>query len=182
VSRAIAVTLLLAVLTGCRSAPEPDPDAPQVAAPAPVTWGAENPAGPGDAADPADPRHRGAAVADLAVKLLGTPYRFGGATREGFDCSGLVFFAHRELGLTVPRTSRDQAAQAREVSEGELERGDLVFFRIGKRFVDHVGIYVGDRRFVHAPRSGRPVTLGSLDDPYYAEHFFGGGRFWTPLD
>jgi cell wall-associated NlpC family hydrolase len=172
--------LLLLALGGCRSAPEPIPDPPQVPAPPPVTWGAENPAGRIDAesAGAMAPRDRGEALAQLAVKLLGSPYRFGGATPSGFDCSGLVFYAHRELGLAVPRTSRDQAREADEIPARKLERGDLVFFRIGKRHVDHVGIYIGDRLFIHAPRSGRPVTLQSLDDEYYEKHFFGAGRFW----
>jgi murein DD-endopeptidase len=175
----LALLPLLFLLGGCRGAPPPIPDPPPVHAPAPITWGAENPAGAIDTETAAaNPRHRGEALAQLAVKLLGAPYRFGGATPAGFDCSGLVFYAHRELGLTVPRTSRDQARVAEEISQRKLERGDLVFFRIGKRHVDHVGIYIGDRLFIHAPRSGRPVTLQSLDDEYYEKHFSGAGRFW----
>lgn len=110
--------------------------------------------------------------------MRGVPYRFGGATTEGFDCSGLVFFTHRRFGLNVPRTSRAQAEQAERVKRRKLEPGDLVFFRIGSRHVNHVGIYIGDDRFVHAPRNGRPVSVDSLDDAYYDKHFEAAGRFW----
>ena len=115
------------------------------------------------------------------MRLRGTRYRYGGATPAGFDCSGLVFFTHRELGLTVPRTSRDQADEAENVKPRKLRRGDLVFFRIGSRRVNHVGIYIGKHQFVHAPGAGKPVTVNSLDDDFYAETFVAAGRFWDRL-
>ncbi len=172
-NRPLALLLATFSIAGCSSAPEPRTDTPpQIGAPSPVEWsGARND-------QPA--RGIGDQLADFALRLLGTPYRFGGATRAGFDCSGLVFYTHQQLGLTVPRTSRLQAEQAEEVKERKLERGDLVFFRIENRRVNHVGIYVGERRFVHAPRSGRPVTVNSLDDDFYAEYFSSAGRFWKP--
>ena len=110
--------------------------------------------------------------------MQGTRYRYGGASRDGLDCSGLVFYAHRRLGLEVPRTSSDQAQEAEQVKRRKLERGDLVFFKIDSRKVNHVGIYVGDHRFVHAPGEGKPVTVSSLDDEFYADTFSGAGRYW----
>ncbi len=92
-----------------------------------------------------------------------------------------MFFSHQQLGVTVPRTSRDQAEEARQIKQGKLRRGDLVFFKIGSRRVNHVGIYIGDRRFVHAPGAGKPVTINSLDDEYYAQRFSSAGRFWDRL-
>lgn len=124
-------------------------------------------------------RNRGEQLADFALKLRGAPYRYGGATRDGFDCSGLVFYAHRQLGLSVPRTSRDQAEQATEIAPRKLVRGDLVFFKIDSRRVNHVGIYIGQRRFVHAPGAGKPVTVNSLDEEFYEETFVSAGRFWN---
>ncbi len=112
-----------------------------------------------------------------ALALLGTPYRYGGADPlSGMDCSGLVYFVHQALGLAVPRTVREQYAAARRVSHSELEAGDLLFFRFNAREVTHVGIYVGEGRFIHAPQSGKPVGLTSVDDRYYLAHLAGIGR------
>jgi cell wall-associated NlpC family hydrolase len=126
-------------------------------------------------------RGRGDALADFALQWRGARYRYGGATPEGFDCSGLVFYAHRSLGLEVPRTSRDQADEAERIKPRKLRRGDLVFFRVGSRRVNHVAIYIGEHRFVHAPGAGKPVTINSLDDEFYSARFVGAGRYWDRL-
>jgi cell wall-associated NlpC family hydrolase len=118
----------------------------------------------------------GTSVLSVAERVLGAPYRFGGTTEAGFDCSGLVFFTHRELGITVARTARGQFESSRAVGREQLTAGDLVFFRLNATTVDHVGIYAGASRFIHAPRSGQAVRYDSLDQPYFAERFVGGGR------
>jgi cell wall-associated NlpC family hydrolase len=165
----LAATVL--VLAGCASSPPPRTSP---SPPAQERWD-----GAGGARSL---RSLGEELAEFALKLRGTPYRYGGASPGGFDCSGLVFFSHRQLGLAVPRTSRDQADGAREIKKSKLRRGDLVFFKIGSRHVNHVGIYIGKGRFVHAPGSGRPVSINSLDDEYYARRFVTAGRFWDRQD
>ena len=112
-------------------------------------------------------------VLKRALALLGTPYRWGGTSPDGgFDCSGLVGYVFRTaLGIELPRLSRDMADNGQLISDrAALNEGDLVFF--GKRgHVDHVGIYVGQGNFVHAPRTGRDVTVSSLTTGYWSGKF-----------
>jgi len=119
------------------------------------------------------PSGRIQALLQRAQGLLGTPYRWGGTSPEsGFDCSGLVSYVFRTaLGIELPRVSREMAGNGTQIERAALAAGDLVFFgRRGKR-VDHVGIYVGDGQFVHAPRTGRDVTVSRLDTGYWAGRF-----------
>jgi murein DD-endopeptidase len=127
------------------------------------------------------PPDLGATIAGIATSLVGRPYHFGGADTAGFDCSGLALYVHERIGLTLPRTAREQQLAARPVPLAAIAPGDLVFFRIRSRRVNHVGIYVGEGRFVHAPRAGQPVAYGELDDRYYRRHLVGAGRFWGPV-
>lgn len=113
-------------------------------------------------------------VLQRALALLGTPYRWGGTGTDGFDCSGLVGYVFRNaLGVELPRVSRDLAKSGELVSDrAMLSPGDLVFFaRRARGEVDHVGIYVGDGRFVHAPRTGKNVEVSSLDNAYWSDRF-----------
>jgi len=127
---------------------------------------------------PAEPElSTGQKVVGIAAGLLGSPYRFGGETPKGFDCSGLVFYSFDKLGVKVPRTAADQRSAAERIKRDDLEPGDLVFFRSSKGRVDHVGIYAGEGRFIHAPNAGKVVSYGYLDDPYYRKHFASAGRF-----
>ena len=131
---------------------------------------------------PDDPRqavhHRGQRIAQLALAQVGQPYRYGGDSREGFDCSGLTRFVHAQQSIVVPRTAHLQRAASKSLQRDELVAGDLVFFRMLSRKVDHVGVYVGDGRFVHAPRPGSDVAIAVLANPWFSRHFAGGGRFW----
>ena len=119
-------------------------------------------------------------VLQRAISLLGTPYRWGGSSPEsGFDCSGLVGYVFRTIGIDLPRVSRAMADEGTKVaSRDALAEGDRVFF--GKRgHIDHVGIYVGEGKFVHAPRTGRDVTVSSLTSGYWAQKYLEARRLAT---
>ena len=116
----------------------------------------------------------GARIARAALDVVGTPYRYGGNTTEGFDCSGLVQYVHASVGIDVPRTSTAQFHSG--PSPDDLDIGDVVFFRIGGK-VSHAGIYIGDGQFVHAPASGRQVSVSRTDNPYFEPRFVGVRRF-----
>jgi murein DD-endopeptidase len=115
----------------------------------------------------------GLRAASLAKSLIGTPYRYGGADPAGFDCSGLVHYVYGSLGVSLPRTAAEQHGAVRPVPRGKLRPGDLVFFELPK---EHVGIYVGDGLFVHAPGSHRRVEAAHLDGPVFSDDYAGGGR------
>jgi cell wall-associated NlpC family hydrolase len=118
----------------------------------------------------------GQRVAEHALAMLGKPYLFGGARPEtGFDCSGLVHYAYLSTGLPVPRTSREQYRASHKIPLEDAREGDLLFFEDEEKLA-HVGIYVGAGRFVHAPASGRSVSVASLASPYYRMHLVGVGR------
>jgi cell wall-associated NlpC family hydrolase len=160
-------TLLVVLIAGC-SHDEVRHARPQASAVTSQAW-SKNP--------PADPASANA-VLMRAISLVGTPYRYGGTTPEGgFDCSGLVNYVYRDmLDLKLPRTSRDLAAfQGPRIAPGRLTAADLVFFGSGGS-VTHVGIYVGEGRFVHAPSSGGTVRLDRLDGPYWRDHYSGAKR------
>ena len=113
------------------------------------------------------------AVAFRALSLVGTPYVYGGESPQtGFDCSGFVRFIYRDaLGVLLARTAQAQSAFGSKLRRSKnLRLGDLVFFSDGNS-IFHVGLYVGEGRFVHAPRTGKNVQLSSLSSGYWAEHF-----------
>ena len=132
------------------------------------------------AATPHAPRRQGgAAIAQAAQSLIGTPYHFGGADAAGFDCSGLALYVHERVGVAIPRTAAEQQRAAHPVPLGGLAPGDLVFFRIRSRGIDHVGVYAGGGRFIHAPRAGLAVRYGDLSrGSFYARRLVSAGRFW----
>jgi len=106
---------------------------------------------------------------------IGTPYRFGGSSKKGIDCSAFTKELYSEVfNLDIQRSSRDIFSTVSPVSKDELKEGDLVFFKIHSRRISHVGIYLGNNRFAHA--SSRGVAISSLDDAYYSRYFYRGGR------
>ncbi|WP_405220314.1 C40 family peptidase [Lentisalinibacter sediminis] len=114
-------------------------------------------------------------AAAIALQQIGTPYRYGGQTPAGFDCSGLVHYAYGRAGRSVPRTTGALWSRTRPVPRDELRAGDLLFFSIDGK-MQHVGLYVGEGRFAHAPSSGRTVTVESLSAKFYRQAFLRGGR------
>ncbi|HEU0276673.1 MAG TPA: C40 family peptidase [Rhodanobacteraceae bacterium] len=159
--RLVAAAALL-LLGACSTLPVP-PVATPTPAPAPTAAVANN-------------------VLIRAIGLVGTPYRWGGNTpASGFDCSGLVAYVFRtQAGIALPRTSREMGAlDAPRIARDDLRSGDLVFFgRHGR--VTHVGIYVGNGRFVNAPDTGGTVQLDRLDGYYWRDHYLFAKRVLTP--
>jgi cell wall-associated NlpC family hydrolase len=102
--------------------------------------------------------------------MLGKPYRYGGSTPAGFDCSGLVLYSYRQAGLALPHSTDKQRSASRPVRLADLRRGDLLFFNQEGKKHGHVGIYLGDGKFVHAPSSGKSVRSDRLDSPYWKRH------------
>jgi cell wall-associated NlpC family hydrolase len=116
-------------------------------------------------------------LVEQAMTYLGTPYRRGGTTRRGVDCSGLVGAVYGEQGLDLPRTAAQQFAEGVAVAASDLRPGDLVFFRdTYKRGISHVGIYIGDGRFLHAAGRRHGVIVSELSRPYYRIRYAGARR------
>ncbi len=117
-------------------------------------------------------------LAFYALGLIGVDYRYGGETPErGLDCSGLVRYVFQQVtGVTLPRTSQELARIGAPVKRGDLKAGDLVFFDTRRFANSHVGIYLGDDRFIHAPSRGSEVEIAQLDNSYWRKHFNGARR------
>lgn len=119
-----------------------------------------------------------ARAANIALAMRGVPYRYGGDTRHGFDCSGLVYYSFRREGVLLPRTAYGQSRVGRTVARDDLRKGDLLFFDEDGRAYGHVGIYLGRGLFVHAPASGQRVGIASLRNPYWRARFAFARRLW----
>lgn len=117
-------------------------------------------------------------VAMYALGLIGVNYKFGGNSPEtGLDCSGLVWHVFQEVtGVSLPRTAKAMSSLGAKVNIADLKPGDLVFFNTRRFAFSHVGIYLGDNRFVHAPSRGSDVRIASLDESYWQKHFNGARR------
>lgn len=117
-------------------------------------------------------------LVETARRFIGVPYLWGGTTEAGFDCSGLTMVAYRLNGLNLPRVSRSQFKAGRYVAKSKLRKGDLVFFATnGGDRVSHVGLYIGDGKFIHAPRSGKTVRIASLSSRYFSQRYMGGRTY-----
>jgi len=116
---------------------------------------------------------KGSEVALFAIGLIDTGYRFGGKNPEaGLDCSGMVTYIYGQAaGLKISGSAADLAHQGRQIDKARLRAGDLVFFNTENRHFSHVGIYIGEGRFIHAPSSKGHVRISRLDNPYFAPRF-----------
>ncbi len=178
-----ALLVFAVFAAGCAStsgsfAPRPYPGS--VASPTPVA-----PA-PGVVSVPASPSAPGRTpldgrlIAEAALRQQGRPYRFGGETPAGFDCSGLVQYVFGEYGLDLPREVQDQFKVGRPVPLKAIRPGDLLFFHTVTRGPSHVGIAIGDGRFVHAPNERGTVRVSRLDAAYWSRRFIGARRLTLP--
>lgn len=126
-----------------------------------------------------DTKDMGAIAARTAERFVGIPYRWGGNTVvDGMDCSGFVRAVYNLCGLSIPRTSRDQFKAGDPVAKDDLKDGDLVFFGSSADKINHVGIYVGGGRFVHAPRRGEDIQVTAVDESYFEKRFVGARRYF----
>jgi cell wall-associated NlpC family hydrolase len=119
-----------------------------------------------------------AKVLDTAQQMLGVPYRSGGSSPRGFDCSGLASYSYKRAGIHIPRTTAQQYTQSQKITRRDLQPGDLVFFNLKGRKISHVGIYLNRGRFIHAPSSGKSVSIDSLENPYWHSRYRGAGRYF----
>jgi cell wall-associated NlpC family hydrolase len=124
---------------------------------------------------PPDPR---VVMVDLAISMIGQPYRYGGAAPGGFDCSGLVAYAAGGAGIRMPRTAQEQLASGMPIERGELQAGDLVFMHLAHKEL-HVGIALDNQRFIHAPSTGGHVRIDSLGAAPYSRGFANARRIMT---
>jgi peptidoglycan DL-endopeptidase CwlO len=145
--------------------PQPPPPSPRPPPPSPQP--APQPDPPTPEAGPGHPE-----VVGIALRYLGVPYRWGGASPSGFDCSGFVMYAYAKIGISLPHHAASQFGYGRPVARSALRPGDLVFFN----GLSHVGIYIGDGQFVHAPHTGDVVKISSLSDSWYTATWVGGRR------
>lgn len=165
VKRLILVCIVLFIVTACSTIPNNN---------IPVT---EIPSSP--VHKPIKAPGVGDAVVQSAKSQLGIPYKFGGnSPQEGFDCSGLAMYSYRLNGVSIPRSTSDQFRSGKHINRADLDRGDLLFFRTMGQSVSHVGIYMGNDTFIHAPSSRKNIQIETLDNPYYKKRYLGARRYW----
>ena len=124
-------------------------------------------------------REMGGIAARTAERFVGIPYRWGGTTVvDGMDCSGFARAVFNLCGVNIPRTSGEQFQTGQTIDKGELRDGDLVFFGDSASRINHVGIYVGEGRFVHAPRRGDDIKISRVDESYFEKRFIGARRYF----
>ncbi len=120
----------------------------------------------------------GSQIVEFAKQYLGVPYRWGGASPSGFDCSGFVYYVFNNCGIDLPRMLVTQQNMGIAVDKSDLQPGDVIYFQnTYTTGISHVGIYVGNGMFIHAPSSGKTVSYADLNSAYYVQHYYGARRF-----
>jgi cell wall-associated NlpC family hydrolase len=114
-------------------------------------------------------------VIKIAKSYIGTPYRWGGVSPNGFDCSGFVYYSHKKAGITLPRSAAEMFKKGRPVSKSNLKPGDLIFFHTYNRGASHVAIYIGNSQFIHS-EDGRGVSINSFNNCYWKSRYLGARR------
>lgn len=116
---------------------------------------------------------QGRNIVYTARQCLGVPYRHGGDTPRGFDCSGLVMYVYHKNGISIPRSTEKQYDRGARISLRRAQPGDLIFYRTEGNRISHVGIYCGDNQFIHAPRTGKQVSFSDIRGEYWRKRFVG---------
>jgi cell wall-associated NlpC family hydrolase len=163
VTVAASLTILVALAAGCAAPPKSTLPRPATVAVPRTPQRAQTP-------------QQSPGVVSLAREYLGTPYRYGGASSKGMDCSGLVVKVFSRAGYQMPRTSASQYRVGERIERAQLVPGDLVFFVNNNGNVNHVGIYAGDDRFIHASTGKRVVRFDSLNTKYFRTRYAGARR------
>jgi cell wall-associated NlpC family hydrolase len=117
-------------------------------------------------------------IIETATEFIGIRYKHGGESEMGFDCSGFVKYVFSKFGMVLPRNSSEQYKAGKPRKWNELKIGDLVFFKIHRHQISHVGIYMGENRFIHSPRRGKRVCIASLNEKYWKKRFYGAATFF----
>ncbi|MEE4377247.1 MAG: NlpC/P60 family protein [Candidatus Competibacteraceae bacterium] len=149
---------LLSLLAGCASAPSSNQPVAAI---------------PGSGSEPS--RATRQHIVKIAESLLGVPYKWGGTTRGGMDCSGVVNYAYNKLGIPVPRTAHDLYFGGQRLER--VKPGDLLFYKTSPGRISHVGIYVGDGKMIHASTSKRRVIKANINIPYWRKRWVGGATY-----
>lgn len=165
--RLLSCLLVLSVITGCASTQPPVYMEPERGAQPAKKRAAER--------LPVSRPTIASEAARIAMQQLGRPYAYGAKGPQAFDCSGLVYYSYQQSGMRTPRTTAALWDRTVPVPRQSLREGDILFFRIEGK-MSHVGIYLGNGRFVHAPSSGKRVSVQTLASDYYRQAFIRGGR------
>ena len=120
----------------------------------------------------------GSKLVAKAKTKIGCKYVWGAAGPNTFDCSGLTSWVHKQFGISIPRTSLEQSKSGKSVSKANLQPGDLLFWKTTSAEVGHVGMYIGNNQFIHAPNKSKPVKIDSLSSSYYSSRYVRARRYW----